>query len=159
MTTYRFVTVWRIEASLARVCDAIHAREHWPCWWKGVEKVEKIATGDENGIGSIARYTWKSVLPYRLTFDVKVTHVEPMVSIEGKAMGELEGIGRWTFSSQGGCTTVRYEWHVRTTKRWMNWLAPLARPLFGWNHHAVMQQGGIGLARLLNARLIESIRV
>jgi hypothetical protein len=36
----------------------------------------------------------------------------------------------------------------------MNLAAPIARPLFKWNHDMVMQQGGKGLARLLNARLI-----
>ena len=38
---------------------------------------------------------------------------------------------------------------VRTTKRWMNLAAPIARPLFKWNHDIVMQQGGKGLACLL----------
>jgi hypothetical protein len=30
----------------------------------------------------------------------------------------------------------------------MIWLEPLARPLFKWNHDAVMKQGGEALARL-----------
>ncbi len=38
---------------------------------------------------------------------------------------------------------------MRTTKAWMNAIAPLARPVFAWNHHAVMKQGGVGLAREL----------
>jgi hypothetical protein len=36
----------------------------------------------------------------------------------------------------------------------MNLIAPIASPLFSWNHHKVMQQGAEGLARLLNARLL-----
>ena len=36
----------------------------------------------------------------------------------------------------------------------MNLLAPMARPLFAWNHAYSMRQGGEGLARLLRARLI-----
>ena len=51
-------------------------------------------------------------------------------------------------------TTMRHEWQVRTTKRWMNLAAPIARPLFKWNHDMVMQRGGKGLAGLLDARLI-----
>ena len=35
-------------------------------------------------------------------------------------------------------------------------LAPLARPLFAWNHDYVMRNGGRGLARLLDARLLAS---
>ena len=44
---------------------------------------------------------------------------------------------------------VRYDWNVVTTKPWMNLLAPVARPLFKWNHDAVMNWGAEGLARRL----------
>ena len=36
----------------------------------------------------------------------------------------------------------------------MNVLAPVARPIFAWNHNAVMRNGGVGLANLLDAPLI-----
>jgi hypothetical protein len=45
---------------------------------------------------------------------------------------------------------------VRTNKRWMTLIAPLARPAFEWNHDWVMRNGGEGLARLLGARLLAS---
>jgi hypothetical protein len=51
-------------------------------------------------------------------------------------------------------TTVLYDWDVHTTRPWMNLLAPLARPVFAWNHDWVMKRGGKGLARLLDAPLI-----
>jgi len=66
----------------------------------------------------------------------------------------VEGIGRWHFSNDGVVTVVCYEWHVRTNRCWINIIAPLARPLFKWNHDQVMRQEAEGLARLLNARLI-----
>ena len=47
-----------------------------------------------------------------------------------------------------------YEWNVRTARAWMNRLAPVARPVFAWNHDVVMRQGADGLARLLDARLL-----
>jgi hypothetical protein len=37
----------------------------------------------------------------------------------------------------------------------MNLLAPVARPVFKWNHDYVMQRGGEALARRLGARLVE----
>ena len=83
-----------------------------------------------------------------------MTRAVPRRFLEGRASGELEGIGRWHFSSDGMVTKVRYEWTVHTTRRWMNILAPLARPLFKWNHDQIMRQGAEGMARLLNARLI-----
>ncbi|MBI3772840.1 MAG: SRPBCC family protein [Gammaproteobacteria bacterium] len=154
MAEFKFVTVWRIEAPLVQVCDAISHCRHWPNWWKAVEKVEIFESGGTDGVGSLRRFTWKGWLPYRLTFDLRVTRAVPLMILEGYASGEVEGIGRWYFFNDGVMTIVRYEWHVRTNRRWMNLIAPFAWPLFKWNHDYVMRQGGKGLARLLNARLV-----
>jgi hypothetical protein len=69
--------------------------------------------------------------------------------IEGEAVGELTGTGRWRLAEREGITEVRYDWNVSTTKAWMNLLAPVARPLFKWNHDVVMNWGAEGLARRL----------
>ena len=153
MTSYRFLTTWCVDAPIGPVWEAIHDSERWPTWWKGVERVVELEPGDEDGRGSLSRYTWRSRLPYTLEFDMRVTRVEPPHLLEGVAVGELAGEGRWRlFEGQG--TAVTYEWVVRTTRPWMNALAPLARPLFAWNHDVVMRHGGEGLARLLGARLL-----
>jgi hypothetical protein len=44
--------------------------------------------------------------------------------------------------------------NVATTAPWMNAVAPVARPVFEWNHHAIMRWGAEGLARRLGARLL-----
>ncbi len=90
---------------------------------------------------------WKSLLPYRVEFEVTTTRVEQPHLLEGSAVGELEGVGRWRLYEQDGVTAVLYEWNVRTTKPWMNLLAPLLRPAFEWNHDWVMARGGEGIAR------------
>jgi hypothetical protein len=149
MSVYRFLTVWRIEAPVEAVWNEILHSETWPRWWKGVETVEELKGGDRNGLGTIRRFTWKSRLPYRLTFDMRTTRIEPMALIEGVATGELQGIGLWRFSSEGTATVARYDWEVRTTKLWMNLIAPLARPIFKWNHDVVMRWGAEGLKRQL----------
>ena len=66
-----------------------------------------------------------------------------------------EGRGLWRLSTDGSETIVRYDWSVETTKRWMNLLAPIARPLFEWNHNVVMSWGAKGLAERLGARVVE----
>ncbi|HKB60487.1 MAG TPA: SRPBCC family protein [Gallionellaceae bacterium] len=151
---YRFVTIWKIEAPLKAVCDAICEPQGWPLWWDNVERVEEIAPGDTQGIGGVRRYTWRGRLPYRLVFDVRVVRYEPLTVVEGVASGDVEGRGCWSFSSEGAVTTVRYEWQVRTTRAWMNTLAVFARPVIEWNHNTVMRQGGLSLAHKLNARLL-----
>lgn len=153
MTEYRLTTEWRIEAPLPQVCTAILLCAHWPEWWEGVKKVEEIAAGDDNGVGSRWRFTWKGRLPYQLVFDVQIIRYAVLDTLEGLASGEVEGTGRWHFYRESELTVVRHEWEIRTTCWWMNLLAPVARPVFKWNHDQLMRQGGEGLARLLGTRL------
>ena len=154
---YEFVTVWRFDAPLEKVWDAIKHSESWNEWWKGVIKVVELKEGDADGVGSIRRSTWKSKLPYTLEFDSEIIKVEPMTRIEARAFGELEGTGIWTLSAEDeGATRVQYDWRVKTTKSWMNFIAPLAKPFFRWNHDIIMHWGGEGLAKKLNCRLLES---
>jgi uncharacterized protein YndB with AHSA1/START domain len=156
MADYEFVTIWRAKAPQEKVWDLIFHSEQWPEWWRGVERVDKIRDGDINHVGARHRYTWKSNLPYRLVFEMETTRVEPMSIIEGRAIGELQGAGRWQLSNDGAVTTIRYDWKVETTKCWMNYLAPIARPLFAWNHNVVMGWGGEGLAKRLGVPLFRS---
>ena len=153
MARFRFSTVWCINAPVHEVWEAIHDSTRWPEWWKNVEHVSELQSGAGDGLGAVHRYTWKGALPYRVIVDMRVTRVEPLSALEGEASGALEGTGRWSFSADGGNTTVRYDWHVRTTSGWMNLLAPVARPVFRWNHDSIMREGGRALARRLNARL------
>ncbi|HJV51990.1 MAG TPA: SRPBCC family protein [Noviherbaspirillum sp.] len=153
MTAYRFLTCWRIEAPLQTVFNAVFDSLRWPEWWSGAQQVEQLDPGDANGIGSLRRYIWKSALPYRLSFDARATRIEPPHVLEAHVEGDLSGYGRWTFHAENSVTVVRYEWDVRTTKRWMNLLAPIARQVFAYNHHMLMQRGAEGLAHRLRARL------
>jgi hypothetical protein len=155
MRAYEFVTIWRVQAPLETVWNEIYHTEAWPTWWKGVESVEEIRKGDESGVGSVHRYTWKSKLPYRLSFEMETVRVEPPVLMEGIASGELAGRGLWQLSSAGSETIARYDWKVETTKRWMNLLAPVARPVFKWNHNVVMSWGAEGLAKRLGVSVFE----
>lgn len=155
MPAYEFKTIWRIDAPADRVWDAIYHSEKWPEWWRGVEEVTELKKGDDLGVGSIRRYIWKSLLPYRLKFDVETVRVEPMKVIEGIAHGELRGRGIWQITTEGGLTVARYDWQVDTAKQWMNALSPIARPLFKWNHDIVMGWGAEGLRKLLDAEVVE----
>jgi len=154
MTEYRFITHWIIEAPLADVFAAVFDTASWPQWWHGVESVEEISAGDAAGIGGTIRYTWKGRLPYHLVFDACATRIEAPRLLEATVSGDVEGTGRWIFSQEGSLTTVRYEWFVDTAKAWMKLVSPLARPVFRDNHDWLMEQGGIGLAERLGARLV-----
>jgi uncharacterized protein YndB with AHSA1/START domain len=153
VASYEFLTTWCVDAPIGDVYELIHDSKGYPRWWKGVVGVEVLEQGDELGVGERDRFTWRSMLPYTLGFELTVTRVEPPYLIEGRAHGELEGVGTWRLYEGQGVAVV-YEWRVRTTKTWMNVLGPLARPAFAWNHDVVMRQGGRGLAAELGANLI-----
>lgn len=154
MANYEFLTTWLLDAPIERVFDVLHDSKGYPDWWKGVQSVEVLEEGDEAGVGELDRFSWRSVLPYTLEFDLRVTRVERPHLMEGNATGELEGVVTWRVFEGPPGTAVIYDWRVRTTKAWMNVLGPIPRPAFSWNHDLVMRQGGHGLAKRLNATLV-----
>ena len=151
---YHLLTIWCIQAPLEKVYAAIEDSLRWPDWWPAVRQVAQMAEGVTDGTGNVRRYAWQGKLPYRIVFDIRVTRIEKLAAIEGIASGNLDGEGRWDFSCQGTTTIVRYEWHVRSDRWWMNLIAPIARPLFIRNHAQIMAQGGEALARMLNASVV-----
>jgi hypothetical protein len=145
VASYEFLTAWLLDAPIERVWEELFDVGAWPSWWRGVTEARELEPGDGDGLGKVFTISWRSFLPYDLTFVTTVTRVEKPYVMEGRAEGELTGTGRWRLFHSGGVTAVTYEWNVRTTKAWMNALAPLARPVFEWNHDYVMRQGGEGL--------------
>jgi hypothetical protein len=154
MAEYRFLTTWLLNAPCEPVWETIHDQKGWPSWWRGVEEVVELDPGDEDGVGSRARMTWRSFLPYNLVFETRTTRIERPYLMEGEVDGELAGVGRWRLFEREDITAVVYEWNVRTTRLWMNLLAPIGRPFFAWNHNWVMARGGEGLARKLSCEIL-----
>ncbi len=153
MASYQFLTTWCIDAPIDAVFDVLHDSSGYPRWWKGVRSVEVLERGGEASVGELVRFEWRSVLPYSLVFELRATRVERPHLIEGRATGELAGVGTWRLY-EGRGTAIVYDWRVRTTKPWMNLMGPVARPVFTWNHDIVMRQGGHGLAAALGATLM-----
>jgi carbon monoxide dehydrogenase subunit G len=156
MADYHYVSTWQLQAPIEQVWAALNDLEHLPVWYAGVQEARELAPGDPQGVGRRVRYVIKGRLPLRLAFEATTIWSVPPRDQELRAEGELAGTGRWSLDQQGEVTTVRYHWDVRTTRRWMNLLAPLARPLFAWNSRGVMLQAGDGLARFLDVPLVSA---
>ena len=153
MADYHYVTTWRIKAPIERVWEEIFHTERWPSWWKYMARVVELEPGAADGVGKRQHVLLRTRLPYTLGFDTRITRVQPPTTLEADATGELEGTGRWTLTSEDGWTRVRYTWDIRTTRWWMNLLAPVARPAFKWNHDELMREAGESLARRLGTDL------
>jgi hypothetical protein len=151
---YRFLTTWLLEASRHATWEVLQDPVSWPEWWRGVVRVSELDAGDADRVGSRYRIAWRSRVPYHLEFDFTVHRVDRPCCMAGEADGDLRGAGTWRLFEQDAVTAVVYEWNVDTTKRWMSALRPVARPVFEYNHDAVMRWGGEGLARRLGVRLL-----
>ena len=153
MADYHFFTTWDVDAPIDAVWDVLSDAAGYSTWWKYVHSVTELEPNGPDGKGGLFLYKWGTALPYTLEFKMRVTEYEPPRLMEGRARGELEGIGRWELFEKEGYTRVTYDWRVRTTKTWMNLLAPLARLAFAWNHDVIMTEGGRALARRLGVNL------
>src|SRR5690349_2623510 len=95
LTEYDFVTHWFFRAPIERVFAELAAVEQWPAWWPGVLAVEVVSPGEQGELGKRMSTTWKSALPYALTFESEVIRYEPPRRLEVQARGELVGRGCW----------------------------------------------------------------
>lgn len=143
---YELTTVWHLDAQLERVWQVLSDAQRWPDWWPFLETVEQIEPGEPSGQYSAWRYTWKTMLPYKLRFELRITRIEAPVLLEAEVRGDLVGRGICRINRKDDHTAVCYAWDVRTCRPWMKWLAPVARPVFLWNHRMVMKRGGAHLA-------------
>lgn len=153
MADYHFLTTWDVDAPIDTVWGVLSDAASYPTWWKYVQSVTELEPREPDGKGGLFLNKWKTALPYTLEFKMRVTEYEPPRLLEGRSQGELEGVGRWELIEKEGFTRVTYDWRVRTTKAWMNLLAPLTSPAFAWNHHVIMEEGGHALARRLGVSL------
>jgi carbon monoxide dehydrogenase subunit G len=156
MADYHYVSTWQLQAPIEQVWTVIDDVERLPAWYPAVQEAQTLAAGDADGVGRRVRLVLKGRLPMQLAFEATVARLDPPRELELHAEGELAGSGRWLLDQQGEITTVRYLWDVRTTRPWMNLVAPIARPLFTWNTKGVLLEAGRGLARLLEVPLIKA---
>jgi hypothetical protein len=148
MTQYRFVTTWRVAAPIDKVWDALQCLSEW---WPGMLP-ERCLTPEVSGVGSRYERATRGKLPYTLRYVITVTRYDPPRAMAYDSEGDLVGRGSYVLTAAGDRTEVVFTWDVVTTGRWLNRLAPLLKPLFAWNHNAVMTAGEKGLVRHLSAQ-------
>ena len=147
---FQLLSRWQIPASRADVWAALRNVNAWPGWWPYVAAVEELETGSADGLGACHRLHWTSRLPYSIRLVTRVSEVVPQALLRADATGDLLGEGCWRLADSAAGTDVEYLWSVDLDKRWMRALAPLARPVFEWNHHGVMAAGESGLRGFLS---------
>lgn len=152
---FHLVSEWHLATPPEAVWAVLDSPELWPQWWPEISRIETLKTGGHNDEGAVRRTWWTSRLPYGFVIDFTTRAAEKPKLLVVDASGDLIGMGRWELTAISAGTCVRYTWQVFPHKTWMRVLAPILAPLFSWNHHAVMRNGAIGMARQLEVELID----
>ena len=145
-----FFDEWRLAAQPEAVWPVIRDVETWPDWWPSVRKVTPVG----GGASSTYEFRFRTRLPYDMAFAAELVQDDTLRTAEARVTGRVDGSGRCTVTAIDGGSLVRFDWWVRPQLAWMRAVAPLARPVFGWNHRSLMADGARGLVRRLDTRLL-----
>ena len=152
---YRFFTVWRVPGTIAEVKDVLRNADTLPEWWPSVyltvTRVEEGA-GPPDWVGSVNRLHTKGWLPYTLSWDLKLTEPITDTGFTIEAIGDLKGVGVWTFTQEGPEVKITYDWRIQATKPLLRRLAFLLKPAFKANHKWAMEKGEESLALEMRRR-------
>ena len=149
LSSYRFRECWTVAAAPDAVWRLVADPTTYPTWWSEFLEVERL--NDVEGVGARATVHVKSALPYHMRFELEATRRDELRVAEVRASGDLVGMMRWTLAPAAGGTRLLFEEDVRTGKRLLTVLAPIAKPFFAWNHRIMMKHGKAGLRRELEA--------
>lgn len=151
---FHFRSNWQLSVVREEVWDTLVDFHTWPVWWPGLDRVIETIHGDSGGIGQRAVSSWRGPVGYTLDIEIEsVERVHPEY-LRGAASGDVVGQGTWRLTvPEEGWTAIEFDWNVRANRRWMEFLAPIARPLFVSSHDHVMKRGAEGLATHLGGEM------
>lgn len=157
-TRYRFLTEFELSSSPSAVEKTLRDVGNWNTWWSWARRIESL-TSEHGVVGARYRNRIATPLLYGFSYDTELVEVTDEL-IRLNVSGDLEGTGMFRFQeTDSGGSFLSFDWSVETRKRWMNLLAPVARPIFIWNHHRLMSDFGGGLARASGGELIATRHV
>jgi Polyketide cyclase / dehydrase and lipid transport len=146
LTSYRFRSIWNVEAPLTDASAVLRDPGTYPAWWPEVK--EAVRVGEE-----AYRMRVRSFLPYDLLFTTTKVREDLAAGIlEASLAGDIEGFSRWLLAPTASGTRLIFEEEVTTHKPLLNRLALVARPAFRGNHAVMMRRGEAGLRVYLAGR-------
>lgn len=141
---YRFRSVWTFDVATEVVFAALKETEDYEAWWPEIRETRRL---DEDRVEARIR----SILPYDLVMVLERVRDDPDHGVlEARMTGDLEGFSRWVVQAvYGGGTRLIFEEEAVPQKPLMRRLAPVARPLYRWNHARMMRSAERGLRAYL----------
>ena len=103
-----------------------------------------MSAGTPDG-GAHWEFRFRTRLPYDMGFVAEVRQNHTAYTGEARVAGRVVGEAAWRVEPVDGGAKVGFEWQVRPQPAWMRAVAPLARPVFSWNHRSLMAEAAFGL--------------
>jgi hypothetical protein len=131
--------------------------EEYPRWWgKVYKKIIKLKDAPPDEAGAKYRITVGGFLPYTLTIENEVTHIDRPYLIRFNADGDLQGKGVWSFRELEEGTAITFDWRVAANKRIIRLFSFLLKPLFKANHHYCVVKAKEGMENDLQLKRLLS---
>lgn len=143
MSTYHFITHWRVQATCEDVYRLLEDVDSLATWWPSVYlDVRVTKPGRPGGVGKEVALLTKGWLPYKLRWQFQVTETNFPTGFALEARGDFDGRGVWAFRpADDGFCDITYDWKISAEKPLLKYLSWLFRPIFSANHHWAMRQG------------------
>ena len=144
MTDFDFHSVWTLPASADRVYDVLANAERYSQWWPQIRRVR--ATDEHSGSMSI-----RSAVPLTLLVFGR-REVEDSVDryLKVRLSGAMTGWSSWAVRPTGSGCIAEFRQQVAVSGA-LGSASKIAKPVFEWNHEAMMRGGHRGLSAYLSS--------
>jgi hypothetical protein len=143
---YHFVTRWRVESTVEEVFEILDNPTDLVRWWPAVYlDVKEVEPG-------IFELLTKGRLPYTIRWRLRRLESRRPHGFSLEAWGDFDGAGVWTFTQDGGCVDIAYDWRIKAEKPLLRRFSFLLKPIFSANHRWAMKQGERSLKKELQRR-------
>jgi hypothetical protein len=150
---YHFLSRWGVVGTVEEVSRILEKPEDLSRWWPSVYlEAQRLASGDERGVGSVVRVVTKGFLPYTLSWQLRVVESRHPFGFTIETVGDFVGRGIWTFEPEGAWVDITFDWRIAVEKPGVKQLSPLLKPVFAANHRWAMRRGEESLRLELERR-------
>lgn len=112
--------------------------DRFPTWWPWLRRFE----GTGMVVGDVWRCTVQPPLPYSLSFDIGLDHVEPGERVAARITGDITGTAELTLTPDGdGACDARLTSRLAPANRFLQTIAIVARPVVSLGHDWVLDTG------------------
>ena len=133
---------WTLIAEPEELTPIILDPELLPLWCPSAFlKGELLDPGDSTGLGMKMLVRSKGILPHTFFFIGAIVYVEPHHAMQIAARGDFDGLCDMCVTPNGdGTCDAHFRWRINIRQPYIRPLIRALRPVFLWNHRAMMRR-------------------